>query len=51
MFQYVLSVFQTWPAKMLRLMILIFFVWLLWVMVAVLINAFPDGNGVLQYFH
>jgi hypothetical protein len=43
--------FRTWPAKMLGLVTLIFCVWLLLVMVAVLMNAFPDGNGVLEHFH
>ena len=50
MFQYVLGVFRTWPAKMLGLMTVIFLVWFSLVTLAALIGAFPDSNGVLRKF-
>jgi hypothetical protein len=47
---WLLNLFRTWPAKMLGLMSLIFLVWLSLVLLALLIGAWPDGNGVLRKF-
>jgi len=50
MLQYTLSLCRTWPAKMLGLILLILFIWLGCVGLAVLLDVFPDGNGVLRKF-
>jgi hypothetical protein len=49
--QWSFNLFERWPAKVLGLIFLIFFVWLSCVTVAVLINAFTESNGVLNNFH
>jgi hypothetical protein len=42
---------RTWPVKIAGPILVVLFVWLVIVTVAVLINAFPDSNGVLRNFY